>query len=110
MAESIEPTDPRDLPGRCAICGRAVEIAESFIVRIDVYADPTLPEITAEDIAKLDLNAAIAEAADAAAGMSADDLQDGVHRRFNFRICPRCQPGMLANPLGLPRKTRANEN
>ena len=43
-------------------------------------------------------------------GMTADDLQDTVHRRFEFRLCPPCQRRFLANPLGKPRSVRVAEN
>jgi hypothetical protein len=38
--------------------------------------------------------------------LSADDLQDDVHRRFEFRLCRPCQRKFLANPLGMPRGRR----
>ena len=34
-----------------------------------------------------------------------DDLQDQVHRRFEFKLCRPCQAKFLANPLGRPRGT-----
>jgi hypothetical protein len=42
--------------------------------------------------------------------MSPDDLQDGVHRRFEYTLCPRCQKQFLSNPLGLPRVKRPPHN
>ena len=35
---------------------------------------------------------------------SADELQDQVFRRLEFRLCRPCQMQFLANPLGKPRK------
>jgi hypothetical protein len=35
--------------------------------------------------------------------LSAEDLQDDVHRRFEFTLCRPCQRRFLVNPLGLPR-------
>jgi hypothetical protein len=107
MPESMKPNPAI---ANCDICGTLVELPESFVVRIDVYADPTIPDISSEDLAKLDLNAALAEAAEAAEHMTVEDLQDGVHRRFEYRLCARCHPGFLANPLGMPRKARAHAN
>ena len=43
-------------------------------------------------------------------GLTADDLQDGVHRRFEYRLCPACHRRFLANPLGKPRDMRAGKN
>jgi hypothetical protein len=39
-----------------------------------------------------------------------DELQDGVHRRFEYKLCPACQRQFLTNPLGVPRKRREGEN
>jgi hypothetical protein len=36
-------------------------------------------------------------------GMSADELQDQVHRRFEYKLCRVCQMRFLVNPLGKPR-------
>jgi hypothetical protein len=35
--------------------------------------------------------------------MSDEELQDQVHRRFEYKICRQCQVKFLANPLGKPR-------
>jgi hypothetical protein len=42
--------------------------------------------------------------------MSADDLQDQVHRRFEFKLCRVCQMRFLVNPLGKPRGPRRTAN
>jgi len=94
----------------CAICGRSVTVGEGFVARIDVFADPRLPHMSADEIAEGDLHAAIAAAIEEAKDLSADDLQDGVHRRFEYRLCALCQRRFLANPLGLPRDHRIGEN
>lgn len=94
----------------CDLCDAMLPTHASYVVRIDVYADPSLPPITTEALESFDLDAAMAEVKVASEGMSADDLQDGVHRRFEHRLCPRCQRAFLANPLGKPRATRAGTN
>ena len=43
-------------------------------------------------------------------GMSAEDLQDQVHRRMEFKLCRPCQMRFLANPLGKPRTRRIASN
>ncbi len=92
------------------MCGRAVGLGEGYVVRIDVMADPRVPEMSGEDIAGTDFNAAIRAAIEEAKNLSAEDLQDGVHRRFEYRMCPVCQRRFLANPLGLPRESRIGKN
>ena len=43
--------------------------------------------------------------------MSADELQDQVHRRFEFKLCRTCHMRFLVNPLGKPRTPpRAGQN
>lgn len=79
-------------------------------MRIDVFADPELPATTAEQIQATDLNATLAHVIEQAKHMTLEDLQDGVHRRFEFRLCPACQKRYLANPLGMPRAIRLGKN
>lgn len=92
------------------MCGAAVLMGEGYVVRIDVYADPEMPQMTGDQIASADLNATLAEVIREAEKMSAEDLQDGVHRRFEYRLCPKCHRAYLANPLGMPRQVRVGRN
>ena len=95
---------------QCDLCGTHLPVAASYVVRIDVFADPSLPQMTSEDMAEMDFDHAFAELVEQMKTMTADDLQDGVHRRFEYRLCPSCQRGFLANPLGMPRRVRAGKN
>jgi hypothetical protein len=88
----------------CVFCGRSVARHESFIVRIDVFADPTLPPIDGNESDPIATSETMAALLDQMKHMSADELQDGVHRRFEHRLCAACQRDFLANPLGLPRR------
>ena len=111
MSESIVTPDPATTQHvSCALCDAAMPVHASYVVRIDVFADPTLPPMNSDDLAAFDFEQALAQIADEASGMTADDLQDGVHRRFEYRLCPKCQRGFLANPLGKPRSVRAGKN
>lgn len=87
----------------CDICGRAVPPHGHYVVKVEVYADPAMPAVDAEALEEVDLDAAMAELLEQMKGMSADELQDQVHRAFEYRICLPCQRGFVANPLGLPR-------
>ena len=95
---------------RCDLCGRTVLAGSGYIVRIDVFADPELPAMSAEQIAHADFNGTLAGLLAQMKQMSADELQDGVHRRFEYRLCPSCHHGYLANPLGLPRIIHLGKN
>jgi hypothetical protein len=94
----------------CELCGRAMPVHASYVVRIDVFADPSMPQVTGEELAEMDFDAAFAQLVEQMKTMSAEDLQDQVHRRFEYRLCPACQRAFLANPLGLPRRAREGTN
>jgi hypothetical protein len=95
---------------RCAVCNRPVELGGGYVVRIDMFADPEIPPMTSEQIAEADLDKALVQVMEQAKHMTAEELQDGVHRRFEYRLCPACHGKFLANPLGMPRVTRPGEN
>jgi hypothetical protein len=92
----------------CDICGDTVPTIAHYVVRIDVFADPSIPPISAEDLEESDEK--LADLIKQMQGMSADDLQDQVHRRFEYHICRPCQRRFLANPLGLPRQRESGDN
>ena len=94
----------------CALCGREVEVHESYVVRIDVFADPSVPPMTTEQLMAADFDEVAADLIEQMKHLSADDLQDDVHRRFDYRLCRPCQRRFLANPLGRPREVRAGHN
>lgn len=94
----------------CALCDRPIPCGSAYIVKIDVYADPQLPPMTTQQIEAADLNATLADLNKQIQSMSASDLQDGVHRSFTYRLCPRCHKTYLANPLGRPREVPVHRN
>jgi hypothetical protein len=77
---------------------------------MDVFADPQMPPVTADEMEEADYQNAMAELIEQMKGMSADDLQDQVHRRFEFKLCRLCQMRFLVNPLGKPRQIRPAHN
>jgi len=94
----------------CDACGRIVPKHAHYVVRIDVFADPAMPQTSSEELAEMDFDAAFAELIEQMKSMTADELQDQVHRRFEYRICPACQRKFLANPLGMPREKKTPQN
>jgi hypothetical protein len=94
----------------CDLCHRALPAHESFVVKMEVFADPTMPPMTAEQIASADLDQTLSEVLDQMQQMTADQLQDGVHRHFDFRLCPHCHRRFLTNPLGKPRGAKTSVN
>jgi hypothetical protein len=94
----------------CNLCGRALDVHASYVVRIDVFAEPTMPPVTEDEIQSGDLTAAMDELLKQMEDMSAEELEESVHRRFEYRLCPACQRLFLANPLGKPRQFRTMHN
>jgi hypothetical protein len=96
--------------GFCELCGREIEPHNHYIVRIDVFADPSMPPTSSADMEAVDFDAVIDDLLEQMKDMTAAELADQVHRRFELKICPACQPGFLANPLGKPRVARVGDN
>ena len=94
----------------CDLCNRAIPPHAHYIVRIDVFADPEMPAATSEEMAEADYQAAMNELVEQMKNMSADELQDQVHRRFEFKLCRACQMRFLVNPLGKPRIRQLGKN
>ncbi len=95
---------------QCSLCGKPIAPHAHYLVRIDVLADPSMAPITAGELASVDFAAVINELLEEMGQMTAEELQDQVHRHFEFKICPTCQPRFLANPLGKPRVAGIAEN
>jgi len=89
----------------CDLCARELAATGHYVVRVDVFADPAMPPVTREQINAIDFDAAIDDLLDEMKDMTADELQDQVHRRFEYKICPRCQRQFLRDPLGKARRT-----
>jgi hypothetical protein len=94
----------------CDLCGTAMAPHEHYIVRIDVTADPSMPELSAAEIAATHFDSEMAKLLKQMQNMTAEELADQVHRRFEFKICRKCQPKFLGNPLGKPRGRDPGDN
>lgn len=102
---------PTDLNRRCAVCARKLEAGRFYVVRVDVFADPSAEPIdTNAKEGEAGYIESVEEVIASMAGMSADELEDQVARRFEYHLCPECQKLVLRNPLGLPRRRRMSEN
>ena len=95
---------------RCALCNAILPPHAFYVVRIDVFAEPSMPPLDLEDLEELDPATTMAELIEQMKKMDPEELQDQVHRRFEYNICGDCQKQFLTNPLGKPRRTRAGEN
>jgi hypothetical protein len=94
----------------CDLCGQAMPPHTHYVVRIDVYADPALPPTTSAELNKIDFDNTFDKLLKEMKELTAEELADQVHRRFEFKICPACQKRFLSNPLGKPRNVTAAKN
>jgi hypothetical protein len=95
---------------RCDMCNDVLPPHGFYIVRMDVFAEPSLPSVSSDELDEMDLPRTIDRLIEQMKHMSPQELQDQVHRRFEFRVCLGCQKKLLANPLGKPREARDGEN
>jgi hypothetical protein len=94
----------------CELCGRKMEPHNYYVVRIDVFADPSMPAVNSAELHGVDFDAVIDDLLEEMKGMTAEELEAQVHKRFEMKICPACQPEFIANPLGKPRRQKIAEN
>jgi hypothetical protein len=90
----------------CDLCGATIAPHAHYVVKIEVYADPSMPPLDTGELQEQDSERTMAELMAELKKYTADDLQDQVHRVFEYRICRACQGRFLANPLGKPRRER----
>jgi hypothetical protein len=90
------------MPGRfiCDRCGNTIPPHAHYVVKMRVYADPSLPAVTSDDIEEADYDERMSELMKQMAGMSEQELQDAVHWEREFRICRPCQVRLISDPLG----------
>lgn len=84
----------------CDICDKPLLVDEDvrFVVDIQVYAAYDPMELTQEDLAK-DRGEEIKALLRRTATMDAQELEDGVHKRLRFDLCPECRKTYLKHPL-----------
>jgi hypothetical protein len=95
---------------RCDLCGVLIAPHAHYVVRIEVFADPTVPALNVEGLGVAGADETYEKLIEQMKHMSEEELQDQVHRHFYFTLCPTCQPEFLVNPLGRPRRRRVSEN
>ncbi len=85
----------------CDRCGKPLLVDEDvrYILKMEVYAAYDPMEVTSEDLTK-DRRTELAELVEKMKTMDAEALEDSVHKRMAFDLCPTCQQAFLKNPLG----------
>ncbi|HZK79864.1 MAG TPA: hypothetical protein VFC46_02330 [Humisphaera sp.] len=94
----------------CDLCAKPIFPGRAYIVRMEVFADPKMPPMSGDEIKSMDFDQTLAAVLKEVEAMSADDLQDGVHRSFEYHLCPACHRIFLSNPLGKPRQRQIGKN
>jgi hypothetical protein len=84
----------------CDRCGNTIAPHAHYIVKMQVYADPSLPAVSADDLEETDYQTKVAELLKQMENMSADQLEDAVYWQREFKICRPCQLELIRDPLG----------
>ena len=90
-------------PTFCHRCG-AILVAgkgDFYVVNIEAYADPTGPQISAQDL-EIDTSAEIRKLIEQTSDMSPTDMMETVYRRLTIHLCGRCYKPWIENPAGKP--------
>ena len=73
-----------------------------YVVRIEAVADPTPPNITAEDLER-DLQAEMQQLIERMERMSPRELAEGVYCRMTVYLCGPCYRKWIEDPVGRER-------
>jgi hypothetical protein len=93
----------------CHMCGRMIPQGAHYEVRIEIFADPSMPPMTSDEVEAIDPQA-MAKLIEQMKDMTGQELQDQVYRKFEFQLCRPCQIEFLVNPLGKPRQRKVGKN
>ena len=84
----------------CDRCGLAVPREAHYRVRIDIVADPSVPDLTTEELEETDFDWKVGQLLDEMKDASAEELEDDVAKRLEYRVCRSCRRALIRNPLG----------
>ena len=86
----------------CHRCGAVLTPGRGdfYVVRLEAFADPTPPEITAEELAGIDPGQEIDRLIEQMRGMSEQELMDHVYRRLTIHLCGPCYRKWIEDPAG----------
>jgi hypothetical protein len=90
-----------DSPLFCERCAAELEPgkAEFYVVRIETFADPTPPSITAEDLQR-DIAAKIERLLTSMRDLSEQEAMDQVYRKMTLYLCNGCYQRWIEHPGG----------
>jgi len=86
----------------CHCCGAILTPgkADFYVVRIEAMADPTGPNISAEELARTDPAKEIDRLIDQMRDIPEQELMDMVYRRLTIHLCGPCYREWIENPAG----------
>ena len=88
----------------CHRCG--VELTPGagnfYFVRIEAFADPTPPTLSADQINAADLNAEFSRVLEEMRHMTERELMDQVYRSLTIHLCGSCYRRWIEDPAGSP--------
>ena len=99
MTQGRHMTSP--IPLLCHRCGAELTLGKGnfYVVRIEAFADPTPPDISADDLG-LDLQEQMDRLIDELRDKSEQELMDQVYRKLTVQLCGRCYQQWIENPTG----------
>jgi hypothetical protein len=84
----------------CDRCGDTIPPHAHYVVKVEVYADPSMPAVTSDDLEESDYAQRTENLLKEMEAMSAEQLEESVHWSREFRVCRPCQLTLLRDPLG----------
>jgi hypothetical protein len=94
----------------CDLCRRVIPLHAHYILKMEIFADPATPPLLTNDPTEPDFDKHFAALLQELERYSTEELEELIHKRFEYRLCAACQRTFLANPLGLPRATAHGAN
>ena len=98
----MTPSEPPNL--FCHRCGAVLTPGRGdfYVVRIEAFADPSGPNVTAEEFAEINPAREIERIIEQASDLSERELMDQVYRRLAIHLCGACYRQWIENPAGSP--------
>ena len=86
----------------CDRCGRTLLYDEDhrYVVRIEVFAAYDPLEVAGDDL-KRDRRAELEELVEQMNAMSDEEIEEGIHKTFEFNLCTECQRRYIKDPLSI---------
>jgi len=85
----------------CHRCGTDLQPGQGqfYVIRIEAFADPTPPTITADDLQR-DIKADIDRLVRELSKLSDQEIMDQVYRKLTVYLCNTCYRDWIENPTG----------